>query len=189
MTVTEQPAGPGGEQPPVSPVESSAGGPQVGTSPTRMIAIALAIVAVLVVLAVVVVLAFGSGGVREYPAGTPEATVQAYVQALDSRDLTGAYAQLSARLKATLTESAYADRVAMYGYSYGDTSGRIVRIDRTDVRDQRATVFLTVEQYYGGGGLTPSRYTVHPTLLLVREGGAWKLDQLYVGPDLMPETP
>jgi hypothetical protein len=77
----------------------------------------------------------------------------------------------------------------MYGYGYGDTIGRVVRIDRTDVRDDRATVFLTVETYYGGGGLTPSRSTVHPSLQLVRENGAWKLDQLYVSPELFPEMP
>jgi hypothetical protein len=189
MTRIEASARSGDDQPSGPSVGSSSGGSPPGTgSSTRVIAIALAVVAALVALAVVAILAFG-GGVREYPAGTPEATVQAYVRALDSSDLTGAYAQLSTRLKATLSQSGFADRAAMYGYGYGDTIGRVVRIDRTDVRDDRATVFLTVETYYGGGGLTPSRSTVHPSLQLVRENGAWKLDQLYVSPELFPEMP
>jgi hypothetical protein len=162
--------------------------PPSGMSPTRTVALAIAAVIVLAALAVVVILAFG-GTVREYPAGTPEGTVQAYVRALDSGDVAGGYDQLSARLTATMTESAFADRVAMYGYGYGDTMGRVVRIDRTDVRDDRATVFVTVETYYGGGGLTPSRSTVHSSLQLVRDNGSWKLDQLYVSPELFPEMP
>ena len=175
---------------PGNPTQAPEPGPPAGTSATRMIAIALAAVGVLVVLSVVVILAFGSAGVREYPAGTPEATVQAYVRAIDGNDLPAAYALLSARLKTTLTESAFTDRVTMYGYSGGDGPSRVVRIDRTDLRDDRATVDLTLEQYYdGGGGLGPNRATFHPTMLLVREGGSWKLDQLYVGPELMPEAP
>ncbi len=193
MTLTEQPIDPGGDRPSApsadAPAQAPEPGPPVGTSPTRMIAIALAAVGVLVVLSVVVILAFGAGGVREYPTGTPEATVQAYVRATDSGDLAGAYGLLSARLKATLTESGYVDRVTMYGYTGGDGPSRVARIDRTDIRDDRATVILTLEQYSGGGGLTPNRNTFHPTLLLVREGGTWKLDQLYVGPELMPEAP
>jgi hypothetical protein len=139
---------------------------------------------------VVVILALGGGGVREYPAGTPEATVQAYVRAVDSNDLSAAYGQLSARLRGTITEAAYADRSVMYGYGGGgDGSSRVVRIDRTDLRDDRATVVVSVEQYYTGGGLTPNRSTNHATLQLVREGSAWKLDQLYFGPDFVPDMP
>jgi hypothetical protein len=189
MTLIEESARPADDRPVGRSTGSLGGGSQRGTaSPARVVAIALAIVAVLVVLAVVTILAFG-GGVREYPAGTPEATVQAYVRALDSGDVAGAYTQLSTRLKAILSQSGFADRAAMYGYGYGDTMGRVVRIDRTDVRDDRATVFLTVETYYGGGGLTPNRSTVHPSLQLVRENGAWRLDQLYVSPELFPEMP
>lgn len=174
---------------PGTPAQAPEPGPPVGTSATRMIAIALAAVGVLVVLSVVVILVFGGQGVREYPAGTPEATVQGYVRAIDGNDLPAAYALLSARLKTTLTQSAFTDRVTMYGYSDGGPS-RVVRVDRTDLRGDRATVDLTLEQYYdGGGGFGPNRATFHPTMLLVREGGTWKLDQLYVGPELMPEAP
>jgi len=183
------------EEPGPAPDDRSLGGPNVpgatspprGTgSPARVVAIALGALVIVAALAVVAVLGF-SGRVRDYPAGTPEATVQAYVRAIDSGDVAGAYAQLSSRLQAKLTTSDFADQAGGYGYSYGDDTGRVVRVDRTDVRDDRATVDLTVEMYYGGGGLTPGRSTSHPTMLLVREPSGWRLDQLYVGPDLIPE--
>jgi hypothetical protein len=56
-------------------------------------------IGILVVLALLVTLAVADRNVRSYDPGTPEATAQAYIQALFDEDRDAAYAHLSADLQ------------------------------------------------------------------------------------------
>lgn len=183
MTLIELPARPGDGSASGESAGSFRGGEQARPAlPSRVVAIALLVVLVVAAVATVTFLAFG-GGVREYPTGSPEATIQAYVRALDSGDPSGAWALLSARQQASVSEERFA---WLYGLESG--ADRVVLVDRTSIGDDRATVDLTVE-VYDSSDLTPSRTTRHPVMSLVREDGVWKLDRLYLGPELLPARP
>ncbi len=188
MTTTREPPvepGPG-----AGPAQPPAVAPGAKTTVSvRPTVVAIAIAVGLVVLAVGVILALGGGRTREYPRDSPEGAVQGYVRALAANEPTTAYGLLSARLQGQLSLANFTDRIRMYGYDPAGGDHQVVRIDRTAVSGDRATVDLTVERYYGNGGLGGGSSTLHPSLQLVRESGGWRLDQLYVGPELMPEMP
>jgi hypothetical protein len=161
----------------------------IGTPPRQspwersMALVALLIVGFVVVATAIVLLA-GATPVREYPADSPEGTIQRYLRALDERDLDGAYTLLSGTAQATFGKAQFSEQQYAYG-PYGDDSGRLVRIDRTEVAGDRATVGLTIEMYWSGG-FGSSRTVLHRTIRLARESGGWRLDEALVGPDLMP---
>jgi hypothetical protein len=155
-----------------------------GSSRKRSLAIVALLIVGFVVVATAIVLMVGAAPVREYPADSPEGTIQRYLRALDERDPAGAYALLSSAAQGRLSEAQFADQQYAYG-PYGDGSGRLVRIDRTEVTGDRATVTLTIEQYWGGG-FGSNRTVVHRTIRLIRETGGWRLDEALVGPELMP---
>lgn len=155
-----------------------------GSSRNRSLAIVALLIAGFVIVATTIVLLAGATPLREYPADSPEGTIQRYIQALDDRDLDGAYALLSSTAQAGFSKVQFSDQQYAYG-PYGDGSGRLVRIDRTEVTDDRATVALTIEQFWGGG-LGSNRTVMHRTVRLVREAAGWRLDEVLVGPELMP---
>ncbi len=61
-------------------------------------------ITIVVVLALLVTLALAGGDVRTYEPGTPEATAQAYVQALFDEDREAAYALLSPEIQERCSE-------------------------------------------------------------------------------------
>lgn len=155
-----------------------------GSLRNRSLAIVALLIIGFVVVATAIVLIAGATPVHEYPADSPEGTIQRYMRALDERDPAAAYALLSSAVQGRFSEAQFADQQYSYG-PYGDGSGRLVRIDRTDVTGDRATVALTIEQYWGGG-FGSNRTVMHRTIRLVREAGDWRLDEALVGPELMP---
>ncbi len=159
----------------------------LGSPRNRSLAIVVLLIIGFVVVATAIVPVAGATPVREYPADSPEGTIQRYVRALDERDLDGAYALLSSAAQGRFSKAAFYEQ--QYGYgSYGDGSGRLVRIDRTEVTGGRATVALTIEQFWGGG-FGSNRTVMHRTIRLVREPAGWRLDEALVGPELMPAWP
>lgn len=159
----------------------------IGSSRNRSLAIVALLIVGFAVVATAIVLIAGAPPVREYPADSPEGTIQRYMRALDERDLDGAYALLSSAAQGRFSKAQFNEQQYAYG-SYGDGSGRLVRIDRTEVTGDRATVALTIEQFWGGG-FGSNRTVMHRTIRLVREPGGWRLDEALVGPELMPAWP
>lgn len=133
-------------------------------------------VSVVVVIAIGLALAVGTGGVRTYPAGAPEGTVQRFLQAVDSHDYDGAYGLLSPAVRSRVSKSEFVNQ-----YSFGSPSeDRRVRIERLDRTDRVATVYLSVDSF-SGGLFGSDRYTYQVEIRLVDEGGTWLIDEDYVG--------
>ena len=156
----------------------------LGSPRNRSLAIVALLIVGFVVAATAIVLIAGATPVREYPAALPEGTIQRYIRALDERDLDGAYALLSSAAQGRFSKAQFNEQQYAYG-PYGEGSGRLVRIDRTEVTGDRATVALTIEQFWGGG-FGSNRTVMHRTIRLVLEPGGWRLDEALVGPELMP---
>jgi hypothetical protein len=171
----------------LAPENRPIGARLLGSPRTRSLAIVALLIVGFAVVATAIVLIAGATPVREYPADSPEGTIQRYIRALDERDLDNAYALLSGAAQGRFSRAQFSEQQYAYG-SYGDGSGRLVRIDRTEVTGDRATVALTIEQFWGGG-FGSNRTVMHRTIRLVREPGGWRLDEALVGPELMPAWP
>jgi hypothetical protein len=138
----------------------------------------------LLVITVAIVLAAGNRPPREYPAGSPEAALQAYLQALEARDLDRAWNSFSTGAKAGTTVAAYRAEVESFGAWIGlDGSARRVFIDTTRVAGDRAELDLTVEDTYIQG-LSVSRNRYSRPVTMIREDGAWRFDRILMGLDV-----
>lgn len=156
--------------------------------PGRFLALIGAGLLVLVVLTTVVVLLAERRGPPSYPPGSPEATVVAYVEAIQRNDPEQVRALLSSR---TRTELERREQEPFYDFSSELTSASEglrtarVRIVRVEQSNGRARVTLTVER--SSADLKPGfplpnvdggTYSYQQTLDLVQEGGEWKIDRL-----------
>jgi hypothetical protein len=161
----------------------SAATPAAGASPVdhslRHILIIGGIVVALVVVAVAVVIVLGSRGAATYPPDSPEASFQAYLQAYEANDLETAYGYLSVRIRSDTALSAYLDEAAMY--DRGDMT-RGVWIDSVDRTGGRATLNLTIEEFYSSG-LSSSSYRYESRVRMVLEDGSWRIDERLAGVD------
>lgn len=126
----------------------------------------------IVIVAVVVVLAIGEPDVTEYPADTPEGTVQRYLRAVYDGDDVEARELVSARVDSEMGDNPP-------GRLYcRQSDGHQVRIDGVEAGDQRATVRLEIEDV-SGSGLNFDRYSSDRSVVLVFEDGGWKIDEPY----------
>jgi hypothetical protein len=144
--------------------------------PERSIAIIAGLVVILVAAAVAAVLTLGNRPPAEYPPDSPQAAFIGYVRAFEARDPETAYSYFSQKVKRTMTFEQFTDPKE-YGrpLPIRERNTRL-RIDRVEVTGDRATLWLTTE-YFTGSGLSADRYTVTEELQLVREDGAWKIDE------------
>jgi hypothetical protein len=144
-------------------------------------AIVLGII-VLLVGSVAVVLVAGNRPPAVYPAGSPEAAVQAYLQAWEARDLDAAWASFSMAARSGTTQDDYRRQAQDYRQWAEPPAGpsRRVFIDRTTVSGDRASLELTIEETWIQG-LSVSRNRYGRTLTMVQEDGAWRFDRLFVG--------
>ncbi|MFN3335962.1 MAG: nuclear transport factor 2 family protein [Thermomicrobium sp.] len=157
--------------------------------PTRFVILVGAVLAVLIVVTALVVLLVERRGPPQYPPDSPEAAVVSYVEALQAGDPERVRAALSMRAQQELErreqlEIYYDFAAEVRGASESLRDAR-VRIDHVKRRDGRATVTVTIERTaadiqpgfpfpsLGGGTFRYQR-----TLTLVREDGAWKVDEL-----------
>lgn len=154
----------------------------VTTSPTRGLWWIAAAIVALAAIAVVVVLTLGNRQARTFDAGTPERTLQDYLRAFDAGDYTTAYGYFSSTAKSEASESEYLTGVPMYGPGYDPSSQRVVFEGRTGSGD-RVILQLTVEELSGGVGQV---YRSSRTIPMVRESGAWYIDQLLIRLDPGP---
>lgn len=144
-------------------------------SSTRTLGVIAGGILVLVAASVAIVLLAGSRQAQHFPAGTPQGTVQAYLQAWEEQDAAASWAFFSSEVHREYSFDDY-ERAAddYYRYSSPDGAQRSVFIDGVDGSGDQVTVRLTVEEYYGDG-LTTSSYRSPRTVRLVREDGSWKL--------------
>lgn len=158
---------------------------RASSAPDRsLLAIGVGIV-VLVVVAVIAVVALGSREAPSFSADTPEGVVQRHLAAAEDEDYEAAWGYLSEAVQEDLTLEEYRRAARDYGY-YGQQSRRVL-FDRSEVDGDRARVWLTVEEYYGGGPFGGGEtYRSERQIALVREDGAWRIDDPLIGLEPMP---
>ena len=142
-------------------------------------------IALLVVVAVIAVVVLGSRETPAFSADTPEGVVQRHLAAVEADDLEAAWAYFSSSVRADLSLDAF--RRASREYGVHGTVSRRVLFDRSEVDGDRARVWLTVEEYYGGGPFGGGEtYRSSREIALVREDGEWRIDDPLIGLEPMP---
>ncbi len=144
--------------------------------PTAGLVVLGAIVA-LIGVALILVLAVPKGPTT-YEPGSPEAAFQRFFQAFEAGDLDGAHGLLSSSIKEQLTLAEYRRVGAEHGWQL-DEDRRVVLLG-TDVTGDQASLHLRIDQF-NGGGLGAARNSYERTIRLVREHGAWLIDEPIVG--------
>ncbi len=144
------------------------------------LAVVAGIVALLI-LTVGVVLVQGDRPLASFGPGSPEAAVQAYLVAWDAGDDRAAWTAFSARVKAATPVDAYPEQAQLLRTKGFMTDGsRQVFVSPAKLSGESATVPVTVETT-AVSGMNVNRYRQTTTFPMVREEGAWKIDQLLMG--------
>jgi len=121
---------------------------------TRWLAIVGAVIAVAVLAGIVVTVT--AGDADSYPEGSPERTVQDYLQAVRDRDATAVVAFLAPAL-AQRCSSAYRDPI----------------INRATTRGETAEVHVRITKSYGGGPFGSNESTMTTVFILTSTDGRW----------------
>ena len=131
--------------------------------------IVLGIIVAVIVVIVAVALVFALQGPEQFDPGTPEATVQGYLQAVIDEDQTAAARFLVPDLAKRCGSDL--DRIRHYPRSF-----RAVVADTRPFGDQ---ILITVEISEGSGaGLFSDSYTFDETLVLEKAGDEWLIAQV-----------
>ncbi|HEX6654984.1 MAG TPA: hypothetical protein VF153_02105, partial [Candidatus Limnocylindria bacterium] len=118
-----------------------------------------------------------------FPAGSPQAAMQAYLAAWQERDIDAAYGYFSTEIKASTSLDDY--RRVADGFGKPSPDQESVFIDGAELDGDRATLHLTIERYFGDGpGSEVDRST--SSVRMVREADGWKIDEPLLGPDPAP---
>lgn len=159
------------------PESSATGSPPARAPVPRAVLIVGAAIVALIILAVVVVLAVPKGPTA-YDPGSPEAAFQAFYQSYEAGDLEGAYGLFGSSVRVQLTLDEYRRLDAEHAWQR-DEDRRVVLLG-TDLTGDRANLRLRIDQF-SAGGLGGNRYSHERTIRLVREHGAWLIDEPIVG--------
>ena len=142
------------------------------------------------VVAILAVVAVGLSAARDpdqFPPDSPQAALQAYLAAFEDEDYEAAYAFFSADVQRQMSLEEF--ERAPIDYNLYATGSRRVLYDGIDQvqtdGDERATLRLTVEVSYGDV-LFADRYSYPTEVPMVREDGAWRIDQALVHLDPAP---
>jgi len=136
-------------------------GPVSGSrrSQRRNSRVALAAIAGLALVALALAaIATGRRGVASYPADSPEATVQRYLDAVSD----GRGADAAAELTDELAD-ACRSRLTTYYFQPEFTRAVLTEVER---RDDQAVVRVDITESYGGGPFGPDENTVRTTFVL-----------------------
>ncbi|MGZ8562478.1 MAG: hypothetical protein ACXWWU_02545 [Candidatus Limnocylindria bacterium] len=132
----------------------------------------------LLVISVVIVLAIGRTATPDYPADSPEGTLQRYFAAFEEGDYEGAYEYFSARVKEQMSVDDFRRSIGMY--QGGAPGGQRVLFQGTSGEGDRVRVELVIEYFYddgfGGGSSSQPRQ-----ISMVREDGEWRIDDALAG--------
>ncbi len=131
----------------------------------------------LIAVSLFVVLALPRGP-SAYAPGSPEAAFQAFFQAYEDGDVDGAYGLLGSSVTGQMTLAEYRRLDADQAWQR-DQDRRAVLLG-TDLIGERANLRLRIDQF-SGGGLGGDRYSHERTIRLVREAGAWLIDEPIIG--------
>ena len=149
--------------------------------PDRTIAVVAVGIVALVTITAAVVLLLGSREPASLPADSPEGVVQRHLAAFEDGDFETAHGFFSSEVRAEMDVEAYEQLTRDYGMFPTDASRRVL-FDRTETDGDRATVHLTVEEYHGGGAFGGGdTYRSPREIRMVREDGAWRIDEPIVG--------
>jgi hypothetical protein len=140
----------------------------------RSIGLIAGSIVALVVVAIVIVLLADRRQPQQFAAGSPEATVQAYLQAWDREDLGAAYVQFSSSAQRRMAFDDYEAAARYWDSNHGNDIREAVFIDRAAIDGARATVYLIVETSYGSN-LELNTYRNEREISLEREAGAWRI--------------
>jgi hypothetical protein len=151
--------------------------------PVRSVLIIAVLVLVLVAGAIVAVLAL-SPGASHFPPDSPEAAFQNYLNAYNARDFGTAFASFSAQARGQLSADDYARRARTFGDVPPDENQRIL-IGQVEKQGAAVVLHVTIE-HVSGSGLELNRWSYEQTVPLVREDGAWKIDNLLLGTTPFP---
>ncbi|MDQ2965084.1 MAG: hypothetical protein M3R57_04495 [Chloroflexota bacterium] len=161
-------------------IEQAAAPPPERPSRSRsIIVIGGAISALIVVAAAIIVV--GSRGPTVYPADSPEAAFQAYYAAYEIGDVEAAYGQFSSDVQGRISLHEYR-RMDAEGSWQRDQERRVV-LERVDRSGDRTTLRVRAD-YFSPGGLGGNTWSSDYNIRLVREGGAWRIDDALVGLEL-----
>lgn len=151
---------------------------QAGRDSRQLLFIGAGILALLII-SVVVVLVAGRGSASDYPADSPEGTLQRYLGAFDDGDYDAAYAYFSDRVKEQMSVDEFRQSVGMYG---GYPTSQRVLFERSTGEGDRVRLELVVEYFYGEGlGAGSDRQPRQVNM--VREADEWRIDDPLVGLD------
>ena len=149
---------------------------QAGRESRSLLFIGAGILALLGI-SVVVVLALGRTATPEYPADSPEGTLQRYLATFEEGDYEAAYEYFSERVKEQMSVDDYRRNLDMY---QGAPTAQRVLFQGTDGDGDRVRVQLVIEYFYDdgfGGGSSSMPRQVN----MVREDGEWRIDDALAG--------
>jgi hypothetical protein len=136
-------------------------------NPVAMLGLAMGAVVLLAVVAMILAEARRN---TTYPEGSPQRTVQNYLEKVANDEKVIAYSYVAKESPCTQK-----DMDAAFGEPIDRTIVQFARID-----GDRGVIGIRLEMGYGGGGVFGGRSTQDHTFTLVREGSQWKLtDQIW----------
>ena len=153
----------------------------------RSLLVVGAIVVALSVTAIVAAVAVGDRTAPVYAVDTPEGTLQRYLAAWDDEDLPAAHAYFSSNVRRAMDLRAF-ERARDSWEEYSTNDAQRVLFESSRIDGDEATVVLAVEQF-SGEGLDGSAYRYERQVRLVREDGAWRIDEPLVWLDPAPVEP
>lgn len=138
-------------------------------------------------LSVAVVVAVGNRPPASFPSGTPERTLQEYLEAWEDEDYEAAYEFFSSKVRAAVTVEAFrdsAEQQEQFGYLPEGFEPHVL-LDRVESEGDRASIYLTVETSLLG---VPFVGDIRTTRVIhcVREEGTWKIDDQLLGLEPSP---
>jgi hypothetical protein len=145
----------------------------------RSIGLIAGSIGALVVVAIVIVLLADRRQPQQFAVGSPEATVQTYLQAWDEGDLETAYSTFTQAARRRITLDDYAAASRFWRQSRGGDIREAVYIDRSTIDGSRATIYLIVETTYGSD-LEVNTYRNQREITLELEDGAWRIADVLV---------
>jgi hypothetical protein len=142
----------------------------------------------LVIVAIGAVILVGDRATPTIPADSPEGTIQRYLDAWEADDMAAAHGYFSTDVMGRMDLAAFERaRDEWEEYAPSSTDERVL-LSSSRIDGDTAVVTVTIEQF-SGDGLGASSYRYDSDIHLVREDGAWRIDEPLVWLDVAPIEP